>query len=140
MALYFAYGSNMGTIQMAQRCPGSRRIGPAFLDGYRWFIAEQGFASVRPDLNGTVEGILWALTPADEQALDRFEDVHLDLYRRHHLPVRHNGSTQLALVYIDPIDLPGTAAPEYILRLNQALRDAELSPAYIANQIRPLIP
>ena len=47
MPLYFAYGSNMGTAQMQQRCPDSQRLGHAWLEGYAWLIARQGFASIR---------------------------------------------------------------------------------------------
>lgn len=36
--LYFAYGSNMDTGQMAHRCPGARKVGIALLNGYRFII------------------------------------------------------------------------------------------------------
>lgn len=140
MTRYFAYGSNMGSAQMRQRCPDSRRLGKGWLEGYRWIIAEAGFASLLPSPSDSVAGIVWEISPADEIALDRFEDVHLDLYRKHHLPVRRGDETATALVYIDPVERLGQADADYIARINAALRDAELDPAYVEAHIRPFIP
>ncbi|UNI21471.1 Cholestenol Delta-isomerase [Purpureocillium takamizusanense] len=46
--LYFAYGSNLSTRQMRQRCPFSTPVGLGFLEGWRWIINERGYANVVP--------------------------------------------------------------------------------------------
>jgi hypothetical protein len=38
MTLYFAYGSNMDRPAMKRRCPGARALGPATIDGHRYFV------------------------------------------------------------------------------------------------------
>lgn len=43
---YFAYGSNMSTTQMLERCPSSTVIGLAYLHGYEWLINERGYANI----------------------------------------------------------------------------------------------
>ncbi|KAI1752752.1 hypothetical protein F4782DRAFT_114130 [Xylaria castorea] len=44
--LYFAYGSNLSTAQMRDRCPNSTPIGLAHLTGWTWIINERGYANV----------------------------------------------------------------------------------------------
>ena len=44
--LYLAYGSNLSTTQMSQRCPESRLVGVAVLEGWRWIINERGYANI----------------------------------------------------------------------------------------------
>ncbi|KAH7313381.1 hypothetical protein B0I35DRAFT_410383 [Stachybotrys elegans] len=46
--LYFAYGSNLSTAQMRQRCPYSTPIGLGYLAGWRWIINQRGFANIVP--------------------------------------------------------------------------------------------
>lgn len=140
MRRYFAYGSNMGSAQMRARCPGSRRVGRAWLAEHRWIIARQGYASVVPSPGDRVEGVLWEINPADEVALDGFEEVALDLYRKHELTVETATGPVEALVYIDPLPTPGQPHFEYIARINAGIADADLNPAYVAAQIRPFIP
>ena len=48
MTLYFAYGSNMNSAAMRRRCPDARAVGPARLEGYRFFVGLEGWGSVRP--------------------------------------------------------------------------------------------
>ncbi|KAI1739164.1 hypothetical protein F4680DRAFT_149665 [Xylaria scruposa] len=44
--LYFAYGSNLSTTQMRNRCPSSTPIGLAHLTGWTWIINERGYANI----------------------------------------------------------------------------------------------
>ena len=75
--LYFAYGSNINLDQMAYRCPDARVIGPVVLEGYRLAFrgnaSGNGVATVVPHKGGKVHGLLWEITPACEQTLDRYE-------------------------------------------------------------------
>ncbi|KAI1079060.1 hypothetical protein F5B20DRAFT_191376 [Whalleya microplaca] len=44
--LYFAYGSNLSTTQMHQRCPRSTPVGLGHLPGWKWIINERGYANI----------------------------------------------------------------------------------------------
>lgn len=140
MKLYFAYGSNMSLEQMRRRCPESRRLGQARLAGYRWIITQRGYANVVSEADGEVEGILYALSSADQKRLDNFEGVAAGQYHTCMCLVQHEGRNVEALVYIDPIVEEGTPQEEYIHRINAALVDARLSAAYVNQAIRRFIP
>ncbi|KAL7934456.1 hypothetical protein V8C35DRAFT_300941 [Trichoderma chlorosporum] len=44
--LYFAYGSNLSTEQMRQRCPYSTAVGLGKVTGWRWIINTRGYANI----------------------------------------------------------------------------------------------
>ena len=69
--LYFAYGMNTNKEEMAYRCPGARAMGKAVLPGYRFEF--KSFATIVPDVDSYVEGVLWTITESDELALDILE-------------------------------------------------------------------
>ncbi|KAK6218776.1 hypothetical protein LQW54_002701 [Pestalotiopsis sp. IQ-011] len=85
--LYFAYGSNLSSTQMASRCPRATAVGLAHLPGWDWIINERHYANVvrRPsqkegkikkkDECPGVYGVLYRLPPADEITLDICEGV-----------------------------------------------------------------
>ena len=98
--LYFAYGSNMDEKQMAYRCPGAVPVEKAFADGYRFALDEAGVATILPEKGSTVEGILWEITPENQTALDRYEGISCNCYRREEIHVRSKNLNEKALVYI----------------------------------------
>jgi gamma-glutamylcyclotransferase (GGCT)/AIG2-like uncharacterized protein YtfP len=101
--LYFAYGSNLDPEQMAERCPGATAEGVARLDGWRFHIANRGYATISAGLGATVWGGLWRLTPEHEATLDHKEGVAAGIYRREFLDVGTlDGDVLTALVYIEP--------------------------------------
>ncbi len=85
---YFAYGSNMASSQMAERCPGAVCLGAARLPGYRlafdaWSNRRGGLvADVLPDPGSEAWGVLWEVTDEHAVALDRYEGVARGQYRR----------------------------------------------------------
>jgi len=99
--LYFAYGSNLSTTQMRQRCPFSTPVGLGFLEGWRWIINERGYANVVPmtpspggsggegssssssNKKAGVYGLLYLLPPQDEARLDGYEGVPWAYERMH---------------------------------------------------------
>ena len=105
--LYFAYGSNLSTAQMLQRCPFSTPIGLGHLQGWQWIINERGYANIIQPLRvgasdaasetllqqqqqqqqAGVYGLLYLLPPRDEELLDGFEGVPR-AYQKVHLDVR----------------------------------------------------
>ena len=104
--LYFAYGSNLSRVQMAERCPQALPLAPYALEGHRLaFVGEGnarwgqgGVATVIPQAGSTVPGALWLLTPECEAALDRFEGVDSGRYYRDEVLMQHDG--QPVLIYI----------------------------------------
>lgn len=105
--LYFAYGSNLSPTQMRMRCefhPGfsAKPVALARLDGWRWFICQQGYANVYPPAGlrvretkdegedsgekaipqsgdeDTVYGVLYEMAADDERLLDGYEGVDHD--------------------------------------------------------------
>lgn len=137
--LYFAYGSNMSTAQMRQRCPYSMPIGLGFLPGWRWIINERGYANIVQQDSQTgagVFGLLYLLPPRDEDSLDVFEgvgyaygkskvDVTWKLDGEKKSIAGGSGQVVRALVYTDE-QRTAESAPleEYIRRMETAIDDA----------------
>lgn len=90
---YFAYGSNLSTRQMAERCPSASPVGVAVLAGHRLAFTRYspswggGVADVVPDGEQSVWGLLYELDPPDLAALDAYEGG----YRRVRLSVTAEG-------------------------------------------------
>jgi gamma-glutamylcyclotransferase (GGCT)/AIG2-like uncharacterized protein YtfP len=84
---YFAYGSNLDTVQMGRRCPGARITSTATITGYRLaFTGESpgwggAIATLVPERGDAVQGLLWSLPVITLPALDSYEG-HPSLYRR----------------------------------------------------------
>lgn len=136
MTLYFAYGANMDPVHMAEHAPGARGAGAAVLEGHRFGIAALGFGTVRPDPAARVHGVLWELTDADLEALDRFEGVGDGAYRRAGARVRTPEGDQLdAMIYLPTDDAPGTPAPPYLERIIEVARMLEFPADYVAGLV-----
>lgn len=77
--MYFAYGSNMDTSQMAARCPSARVRGIARLPEHRIVFSRFsqsrgcGVASVDPAAGHDVWGVLYKITEDDVSSLDSAE-------------------------------------------------------------------
>ena len=125
---YFAYGSNIVQRQMAQRCPEARPLGLARLEGWRFRIMTRGFATVVPDPAAHVLGVVWALTPPCELALDRYEGVRRGLYAKHEVQI----DGQQTLVYIARDVEPGPPTPGYLEAIVAAAADWAFPPEYVA--------
>ncbi len=113
---YFAYGSNMASSQMADRCPGAVCLGVARLPGYRlafdaWSNRRGGLvADVLPAPGSDVWGVLWQVTDEHAEALDRYEGVARGQYRREDVRVESAaGETIEAFAYV--ICDPGEEGP-----------------------------
>ena len=137
MVLHFAYGSNMSRPLMERRCPGAQAAGPARLDGWRFLITCDGYASIAAAPGAVVHGVLWQLTPRDLAALNAYENLDSGLYRRCRLPVRQRGRLLQALTYLGRSGPAGRPRPGYqdgiVL---PAARDWGLPPAYLAELAR----
>jgi cation transport regulator ChaC len=131
MTLYFAYGSNMNRPAMKRRCPGARAMGPAVLEGYRFFVGLEGWGSVAPSAGNVVHGVLWRLTPRDIAALHAYELLHQGLYDVRHLPVRTEGRRVRAMIYLLRRRAPGKPRPGYVEMIAAAARGWKLPEPYI---------
>lgn len=127
--MYFAYGSNMDPMQMAERCPGSEPIQAAKLPGYRlaftWDAPSWdggGVATVIPAAEGEVWGVLWLLTPEHIDILDEYECVAEGIYRREIVEVLVEGARREAFVYITNDATPKLPGRRY---LDALVRGAE---------------
>ncbi|KAK4501161.1 hypothetical protein PRZ48_006967 [Zasmidium cellare] len=146
---YFAYGSNLWEHQMQQRCPASKLIGVARLEGHRWFISSTGSANITADSGAETFGLVYSLQPTDKAVLDSREGV----------PDRHSKETATvslstptgagkqeveALVYIDDKHLqPGQPKGQYVYRMNQSISDAikrGMPEGYVRDVLRAFIP
>jgi len=132
MTLHFAYGSNMSRSLMRRRCPGARALGPARLDGWRFVITRDGYASLVHDPGARVHGVLWRLTPRDLAALNAYESLDRRLYVRRVLPVLIGARRRAALVYVGPGRAPGRPQPGYQELVVAAAREWELPETYVA--------
>ena len=132
MALHFAYGSNMSREPMGRRCPDAKPLGPSRLDGWRFVITQDGYASLVPMPGMLVHGVLWRLTPRDLAVLDAYEDLDSGLYRARLLPVRHDGRLHRARVYIGRSVTEGHPLPGYQEDVVAAARDWGFPSEYIA--------
>ncbi|HLH92497.1 MAG TPA: gamma-glutamylcyclotransferase family protein [Xanthobacteraceae bacterium] len=129
MTLHFAYGSNMSRALMRRRCRGARALGQARLDGWRFIITRDGFASMVCDSGSCVHGVLWALTPRDVAALNAYEQR---AYLRRTLPVRLGSAVRPALVYLSPSPPGGRPSPGYQELVLASARDWQLPEGYVA--------
>lgn len=134
--IYFAYGSNMSTTVMADRCPRALPIGPARLDDHRLDFRLPsrrwgGFAAdLVADEGAALWGVLWELASEDLSELDRFEASY-DRYTV--LPV--NGGPVAAMTYRVKSELVETAGglphPEYLAHLIAGAREHGLPAGYV---------
>ncbi|HEY7248037.1 MAG TPA: gamma-glutamylcyclotransferase family protein [Xanthobacteraceae bacterium] len=147
MKLHFAYGSNMSRPHMAVRCPQAVALGTAILEGWRFVIASDGYASIVRERGSRVHGVLWRLSPRDLAALNVYENIQGGLYRMRTLTVRrqwapnaypdgsaahsrHGARDVAALVYIARGE-NGTARPGYMDLVVAAAREWNLPETYL---------
>jgi len=137
---YFAYGSNLWMKQMVSRCPDSRKIGRGVLHGYRWIINVHGYATIVAAPEEVVHGVVYTLSPRDEQNLDDYEEVASGLYQKYECPVELGEQVMNCLVYIDPVSREGVADAAYKARINYGLCDTALPESYVQSVIRKFVP
>jgi hypothetical protein len=136
MALYFAYGSNMSRALMRRLCPTAKEVGTAVLEGHRFVITADGFASIERHMGVVVHGVLWQLTPRDFAALNIYESVGTGLYHRRRFPVCYGRRQCNAFVYVARPRGPGKPRPGYLELVIAAARDWNLPQPYVSELAR----
>jgi cation transport regulator ChaC len=125
---YFAYGSNLDQVQMAQRCPGARLIGPAQLANHRMCFPRRSpvrgcaVASLEPHKGGVVWGVVYELEDDDLKRLDAREGYDpvnpsaINRYCRVDVIVhRADGEKVEAVAYVAvPEENPGRPSSNYL--------------------------
>lgn len=82
---YVAYGSNLNVRQMLRRCPSARIIGTSVIKDYRLMFKGShtgSYLTIEPAVGSEVPVGVWAVTEADEQALDRYEGYPNFYYKK----------------------------------------------------------
>lgn len=82
---YLAYGSNLNVRQMMMRCPSARIIGTATIKDYKlMFKGSQtgSYLTIEPAPGSEVPVGVWAVSAADERALDRYEGYPNFYYKK----------------------------------------------------------
>ena len=87
---YLAYGSNLNLAQMKMRCPDSKKLGTAILEGYRLAFRgrkDNAYLTVEEAKGFKVPLGIYAVTEADEMQLNDYEGFPI-LYIKKDMKVR----------------------------------------------------
>ncbi len=138
---YFAYGSNMNQEQMKKRCPNSRFIKRAYLEGYRFVY--DGYSSTRKGAvaniiekeGSLVWGALYEITQDELSELDKWEG-YPKAYDRYKILVKDDqGKEYKAWVYLRDPKEPGQPSEEYRKRVYEGAKQCNLPDEYIKKYI-----
>ncbi|HDL17174.1 MAG TPA: gamma-glutamylcyclotransferase [Rhizobiales bacterium] len=141
MHFYFAYGSNMSSRQMSQRCPGARPVGSAQLRNWRFHVTTRGSASILPHDGGVVHGVIWRCAPGHFHMLDKYEGVAWRNYRRRHVRVDLAcGAAATAITYVGTRIYPGRARVSYMATAVLPGAQAFGLPASYIEELRSWLP
>lgn len=144
MPKYFAYGSNLNASQMHHRCPSSKALFTAKLEGYQLSFPrcsskwQGGVAGLEEDTDSHVLGAVYQLSCSDLARLDECEGVP-KRYRREELSVSPLGQSsdqdiaQTAWVYIAVAQPDGPFRPSkrYLCTMISGAREHGLPEDYI---------
>ena len=124
--------------QMRRRCKGAHPRGAAHLAGHRLIFTwdssvwRGGVGSIVADPAAEVWGVLWDITAEDERALDRYELVHRDVYRKETVKVRAQSDDFDALVYVATAAEWRKPSKRYLAALLRGAKAHDLPAAYVA--------
>ena len=113
--LYATHGIFINTNRMLDICPTAAVVGMGEIKGYRLLFKgeyAQAVASLEPDKESSVPVLVWDLTPADEAALDRFEDFPARCHKES-IKLKLNGKSINAFVYIANEEIPPNSPSSY---------------------------
>lgn len=137
MTLYAAYGSNLDPRQMLLRAPHSPHRGTGWLRGWRLTFGgeeigwEGAVATLAEDSSESVFVSIYDLTSADESALDEWEGVTTDLYRKIRVRVETLDGSALCYVYVLNSFEGGAPSRRYLEIMSSAAREAGAPEEYI---------
>ncbi len=122
----------MSSKQMAERCPGSTAIGLAMLPDFRFLINERGVATVVPEADAIVHGVIWSTTDEHIESLDGFEGLAKGNYIRETIEVETDDGAVDVLVYLASHQTPGPPRVGYLETVLGGARAFGVPADYIA--------
>ena len=137
MTLYAAYGSNLDPRQMLLRAPHSPHRGTGWLRGWRLTFGgeeigwEGAVATLAEDAGHSVFFFFFDLTATDEAALDQWEGVTTDLYRKIRVRVETLDGSPLCYIYVLNSFEGGMPSARYLEIMVNAAREAGAPEDYI---------
>ena len=137
MTLYAAYGSNLDPRQMLLRAPHSPHRGTGWLRGWRLTFGgeeigwEGAVATLAEDAEHSVFVSIYDLTATDETALDQWEGVTTDLYRKIRVRVETLDGSPLCYIYVLNSFEGGMPSARYLEIMVNAAREAGAPEDYI---------
>jgi gamma-glutamylcyclotransferase len=137
--LYFAYGFNMQSGHMRKHCPGCVVVATARLRDHRltfsrWWSAwgGGGVADIQPAAGAVVEGVVWEISEAHREALDRFEEYPTSYGRMDVTVETWDGRRLNAFAYVARPDGSYRPSRAYLSQLIVGATEQGLSAAYLA--------
>ena len=132
--LYIAYGSNINLGQMAYRCPSSKVVGTAMLQGYE--LQFKQVATIEKKEHAETPVLVWKLPQKDERTLDSYEG-HPRLYRKENVELEIGGKMQNAMVYIMNGDRPQKSpSANYYACIRQGYLENVLDTSYLEDALQ----
>lgn len=132
---------------MERRCPDNKLIGLGILRGWKWFVNTRGWANVVRSQVDCVYGLVYEISPSDEEKLDKYECVHEGIYTRETVEIELQSTDKEVVgcsIYIDDnMKEDWEAGDDYIYRMNMGINDAKaigLPEWYIEDYMRRFIP
>jgi gamma-glutamylcyclotransferase (GGCT)/AIG2-like uncharacterized protein YtfP len=139
MGHYAAYGSNMDTGQMLERCPHSPAIGTGWIEGWRLTFGgesigwEGAVATIVEDPLSHVFVVVYDITDEDERRLDEIELTMLGVYSKIKLRVHTLDGDLLAWTYVLNDYEGGLPSARYLSVMADAAEKAGAPDDYVAD-------
>ncbi|MDE6088136.1 MAG: gamma-glutamylcyclotransferase [Oscillospiraceae bacterium] len=130
---YIAYGSNTYAEQMKRRCPDSRLIGTAMLEGFE--LEFRGAATVVPKHGAQTPVLLWEISELDEIRLDVCEGVHNRVYHKETQEIKIDGKKVFGMMYVKNDGQISPPKDGYAKRMFQGYEQNGMDVQYIHNAI-----
>ena len=131
----------MNRAQMAFRCPDAEMLETVKIEGYRLAFRHSGVATLLPEPDGVVDGVLWRISQEDEKHLDFYEG-YPRLYGKESLEVTDsNGQKITAMAYImnSPYrESPAPPAPRYMEVIMDGCCQHEINPVPMLQEAKRL--
>ncbi|WP_320123020.1 gamma-glutamylcyclotransferase family protein [uncultured Sphaerochaeta sp.] len=128
---YFAYGSNMDTSQMTERCHSAKSIGVGRLVGYQFSLDAKGVATVQKNQDESVWGVGWNINGDDIVALDGYEGVRAYCYRHAFVQIEFENMVHDVLIYIsNRAENQGVMRQGYVEKIYDAAVQWQFPPVY----------
>ncbi len=138
VSLYAAYGSNMDPAQMEVRAPHSPMAGTGWLVGWRLTFGgedltwEGALATVVEEPESQVFVVIYDVTDADAEQLDRWEGGELGLHKKLRLRVHMLEGEVLAWLYVLDAYEGGMPSARYLGVMADAAEAAGAPDDYVA--------